>query len=69
MIRTGGASKPSVDHLQGEHWKGAIAGHDLSEENSEEDRKRILLERFQLEVRCLALSAPWLSVALDAFPS
>ena len=36
--------------FQGEHWKGAIAGHELSEENSEEDRKRILLERFQLEV-------------------
>eukprot|EP00892_Ulva_mutabilis_P001890 jgi/Ulvmu1/11701/UM008_0112.1 len=34
---------------QGEHWQGAIQGHVLGEADAEEDKKRLLLERFQLE--------------------
>lgn len=37
--------------IQGEHWNGAIEGHILGEADAEEDKKRLLLERFQLEVR------------------
>lgn len=36
--------------VQGEHWRGAIGGHTLGEDDAEEDKKRLLLERFQLEV-------------------
>jgi hypothetical protein len=37
--------------LQGQHWRGALKGHELAADVAEEDQKRILLERFQLEVR------------------
>lgn len=37
--------------MQGEHWLAAMKGHDLQQEDAEADRKRLLLERFQREVR------------------
>lgn len=44
-------------HLQGEHWLGAMADHCVSEMSAQADRKRLLLERFQLEVPLTRLSA------------
>ena len=35
---------------QGETWRGAFEGHVLNEQLVEEDKKRLLLERFQTEV-------------------
>lgn len=41
---------------EGETWKGAFEGHILREDIVEEDKKRLLLERFQTEVKtCNAL--------------
>lgn len=39
--------------LQGEHWTAAMKGHEVQAGAAEEDRKRLLLERFQMEVRPL----------------
>ena len=47
--------------LQGEHWTAAMKGHEVEAGAAEEDRKRLLLERFQLEVR-----APPAAVAVTA---
>jgi hypothetical protein len=34
---------------QGEHWTAAMKGHDVQPAAAEDDRKRLLLERFQRE--------------------
>lgn len=49
---------------QGEPWNSALAGHVLDPVTQEADQKRLMLERFQSEVRdrrpCLAhLCGPW----------
>ena len=41
----------------GEAWSGAFEGHALNAHVLEEDKKRLLLERFQTEVvRCISSS-------------
>ena len=40
---------------QGETWKGVFEEHILNEKFFEEDKKRLLLERFQTEV-CLSVN-------------
>ena len=39
--------------LQGKAWRSALAGHDINAANEEAERQRLLLERFQEEVRAL----------------
>jgi hypothetical protein len=43
---------------QGEPWTAAMKGHDARMNLVEDDRKRLLLERFQREVRASALEKP-----------
>lgn len=48
-------------HLQGETWQAVIKGHELDPMSQQQDQQRLLLERFQREVRpgvsswCLAM--------------
>ncbi len=37
--------------MQGEPWRSAIAGHDLDPATQQADQQRLMLERFQAEVR------------------
>jgi hypothetical protein len=37
--------------MQGEHWSGALAGHAVDADAAAADKKRLMLERFQVEVR------------------
>ena len=37
--------------MQGETWGAAFAGHEVNLFSAEEDRKRLMLERYQEEVR------------------
>ena len=46
-----------MNQVQGEHWTAAMKGHDVDAEAAEADRKRLLLERFQREVRSAACSS------------
>ena len=34
-------------------WPGAIAGHELDPYTSDQESRRLMLERFQLEVGCV----------------
>ena len=54
---------------QGEHWLAAMKGHEVGGMAAEDDRKRLLLERFQLEVcfcipLCSCLFCNMLQVAM-----
>lgn len=40
-------------HLQGETWQAVIKGHELDPMSQQQDQQRLLLERFQREVRAL----------------
>ena len=37
--------------MQGKPWRSALAGHDIDAADEEKERQRLLLERFQEEVR------------------
>ena len=41
----------TVGGVQGEAWDSALAGHVIDPLQQEEERKRLMLERFQREVR------------------
>lgn len=39
------------DEAQGKPWRSALAGHDIDAADEGKERQRLLLERFQEEVR------------------
>lgn len=45
---------------QGEPWKSALAGHEINQIEIENEKKRLMLERFQEEVSHITLAPPWL---------
>lgn len=52
--------EPMLRIKQGQPWKSAIAGHDINPVQAENEKQRLLLERFQEEVRvtfCLRISS------------
>jgi hypothetical protein len=42
---------------QGQPWSSAIAGHEINPVQAENDKQRLLLERFQEEVNLLVASS------------
>jgi len=50
VVETTLANGESAGALQGETWSSAFLGHGVDPLTEEEERKRLLLERFQAEV-------------------
>ena len=44
-------ASPPAHHRQAATWGAALAGHELGASKQQEDQKRLVLERFQAEVR------------------